>query len=191
MSESHKACRLADSARFYLRDATADAHARLDAMMSRLDLADAADYARFLRAQAAPFLAVEAALDAAGAEAVVPDWPQRRRAEALKQDLAALGEPIPEPAATVSLTSAAAILGAAYVLEGSRLGGAMLVRTLPDTAPKAFLTPGNPLLWRTFTATLDERLSSGDERAEAARSACAVFDLFSESARRVLGVDPS
>jgi heme oxygenase len=182
---------LADSARFYLREATADAHARLDAMMCRLDLAEAADYARFLKAQAAPFLTVEAALDIAGAEAVVPDWPQRRRADALRQDLAALSEPIPEPAAMVSLTSAPAILGAIYVLEGSRLGGAMLVRTVPDALPKSFLTPGNPLLWRTFIAILDERLSSGDERAEAARSARAVFDLFATSARRVLGADRS
>ena len=180
---------MADSARFFLREATAPAHARLDGLFSSLDLGDAADYARFLTAQAGAFLDLEAALEAAGVAEVLDDWPVRRRSRALRDDLTALGEPIPAPQSPPALPGPAAILGAVYVLEGSRLGGAMLVRTVPDAAPKSFLTPGNPLLWRTFVAILDERLSSGDERAEAARSASAVFDIFTAAARRVIGAD--
>jgi len=183
--------RLADSARFHLRAETAEAHERLDALFSRFHLANPSQYAQFLKAQAGAFMAVEAALDAAGAEAVVPDWPARRRSQALCDDMAALGEAVPAPLALPGIVGEPAILGALYVLEGSRLGGAMLVRTVPDASPKSFLTPGNPVLWRTFIAILDERLSSGDERAEAARSARAVFDLFATSARRVLGADRS
>ena len=180
---------MADGARFFLREATADAHARLDGLFSSFDLGDPADYARFLRAQAGAFFGVEASLEAAGVAQVLDDWPARRRAQLLREDLTTLGAVIPAPETPPVIVGEAAILGAVYVLEGSRLGGTMLVRTLSDTAPKTFLTPGNPLLWRTFVATLDKRLSSGEERAEAAKSACAVFDIFTVSALRVLGAD--
>ena len=180
---------MSQSARFVLKAATAAAHDRVDTLFSRFDLIDPVDYGRFLQAQAGAFLGVEAALDAAGAERVLADWPQRRRASAVRDDLSALGLPLPDAVAVPDILGDAAILGAAYVLEGSRLGGAMLVRTVPDTSPKSFLTPGNPLLWRAFVAILDERLSSEDERADAATTASAVFDIFATSARRHLGVD--
>ncbi|KQS55600.1 hypothetical protein ASG17_05880 [Brevundimonas sp. Leaf363] len=180
---------MVDSARFFLREATADAHARLDVLFSGFDLADRADYARFLKAQAGAFFGVEAALDKAGADVVLPDWPARRRSQALRDDLIALKEAVPEAMPEPLLPNPAAILGAAYVIEGSRLGGAMLVRTVADTAPISFLAPGNPLHWRSFVAILEKRLSSADERTEAARSASAVFDIFTASALRVLGAD--
>ena len=180
---------MSQSARFVLKAATADAHDRVDALFSRFDLADPGDYGRFLQAQAGAFLGVEAALDAAGAERVLTDWVQRRRTQAVRDDLSVLGIPLPDAAPVPELIGDAAILGAVYVLEGSRLGGAMLVRTVPDTLPRSFLTPGNPLLWRAFVAILDERLSSEDERADAAKTASAVFDIFATSARHHLGVD--
>ncbi|MFJ6023000.1 biliverdin-producing heme oxygenase [Brevundimonas sp. NPDC092305] len=177
------------TARFHLKAATAEAHDRLDALFSRFDLSLADDYGRFLQAQAGPFLAVETALDAGGAGRLLADWPERRRADALRDDLVALGLPVSEPVERPVYDSEAAMLGAIYVLEGSRLGGAMLVRRVPDTAPKRFLTPGNPLLWREFVSVLDERLSSEGARAEAAAAASVVFDLFTRSARELTGAD--
>lgn len=58
---------MAESARFALRAATSEAHERLDALFSRFDLGDRADYSEFLLAQAGAFLPVGAALDRAGA----------------------------------------------------------------------------------------------------------------------------
>src|SRR5689334_6570101 len=107
-----------------LRDATAAAHDEVDALFSRVDLTNAAGYRAFLSAQAFAHLAVEAALDAAGAERVIADWPERRRAALLRADLAELGIAA-EQGSPPSLSGAASIAGAAYVLEGSRLGGAM------------------------------------------------------------------
>lgn len=158
-------------------------------MFSRFDLADPAGYADFLRAQAGAFLAVETALDGAGAVDFVPDWKARRRSGALLGDLAALGVTPPAQPTPPDFPTEAAVLGGLYVLEGSRLGGAMLVRTVPDGLPRSFLSPGNPAAWRAFVALLDARLSSDIQVQEAAASAGAVFAIFEMSARDVLGVE--
>lgn len=175
------------SPRFALRAATSDAHERLDARFSTFDLSHAVDYGAFLRAQAGAFFPMEDALDAAGADTLIADWPERRRSLALRADLAALNLPDPAPVAVPALTSQAAILGALYVLEGSRLGGAMLVRSVPNSLPKTFLAPGNPAAWRAFVAVLDQRLSSQADLDEAAKAASAVFAAFASSADNILG----
>ncbi len=175
------------SARFDLRAATSHAHERLDARFSTFDLAHPVDYGAFLRAQAGAFFPMEDALDAAGAQNVIADWPERRRSAALRADLAALDLPEPAPVPVPALASDAAILGALYVLEGSRLGGAMLVRRVPDTWPRSFLTSGNPTLWRALVGVLDERLSSPTDIAAASAAATSVFEAFESSASNILG----
>lgn len=177
------------SARFALRAATSEAHERLDARFSTFDLADPAGYGAFLLAQAGAFFPMEDALQAAGVSRVIDDWPARRRSEPLRADLDALGLSDPESVAVPSLRSEADILGALYVLEGSRLGGAMLVRTVPDGLPRSFLTPGNPAAWRAFVTVLDQRLSSPADLDAAAATASAVFEAFAASASNALGKD--
>lgn len=173
--------------RFALKAATAQAHERLDARFSRLDLAVRDDYIAFLRAQAGALVPVEAALDAAGAERVVEDWLTRRRSGALLADLEQLGAIAPAAVPAPTLRSQTALLGAIYVLEGSRLGGAVLARTVPDTLPRRFLAPGNPDAWRAFVRKLDEQLSSQADIEDAARAANAVFETFSSAASNILG----
>lgn len=175
------------SPRFALKAATAEAHQRLDDRFSTLDLAKRDDYAAFLMAQAGAFPPIEAALDRAGVESLVLDWPTRRRSAALLADLADLGLEPPPPAPAPPLSSEADSLGALYVLEGSRLGGALLIRTVPAGLPKSFLTPGNPAAWRAFVTILDERLSSQADIDAAARTATAVFKAFSSAASMILG----
>jgi heme oxygenase len=182
---------MAESARFALRAATSEAHERLDALFSRFDLGDRAGYSEFLLAQAGAFLPIEAALNLAGAADILPDWSDRMRSQALLSDLDAMGLAAPAPVPTPTFETDAALLGGLYVLEGSRLGGAMLVRTVPDSLPKSFLLPGNPAAWRAFVTVLDERLSSAASVDAAAVSAMAVFDAFAISARRSAGADPT
>jgi heme oxygenase len=83
------------SARFLLRDATASWHERVDALFSNTDLADPRQYGGFLLAQAAAHLAVEQALDRANVAEIVSDWPERRRGNLIRLDLATLGEQMP------------------------------------------------------------------------------------------------
>lgn len=175
------------SARFALKAVTASAHDRLDARFSRLDLADRRDYGAFLLAQAGAFPPIEEALDRSGAAEVVVDWPSRRRSAALLADIAALGLQRPPEVSSPVLGSTADILGALYVLEGSRLGGTVLVRAVPDSLPKSFLAPGNPAAWRVFVKMLDERLSSQADIDQAAGTAQAVFEAFSSAALNILG----
>lgn len=173
------------SARTALRTATAADHDAVDRAFGRFDLSDRDDYARFLTAQAAAFLPVEAALDRAPGIALVEDWDQRRRSDALTGDLAALGVAPPRPLAAPPLADAEAVLGALYVLEGSRLGGSLLARGVPDDFPRAFLAPAHSALWRGLLAMLENRLVTEGQRANAIAAARAVFALFEKGARDV------
>lgn len=169
-------------ARMALRRLTAEAHERVDAGFGRFDLGTAGGYAAFLRAQAAAHLPVEAALDAAGAERVVGDWPARRRAAALRADLRALGAATPELLPAPAFDSPAAILGGVYVLEGSRLGGAMLARSVDPAFPCGFLKPGQSPTWRALIVTLDDSLRTDEDIGVAVCAAKAVFSLFGQAA---------
>jgi heme oxygenase len=175
------------SARAALREATADAHARVDTAFGGFGLDDATTYRRFLQAQAAAFLPTEAALDGAQADRVIADWPQRRRGALLEADLATLGasaHPLPQPV----LSTAATICGAVYVLEGSRLGGAMLVRGVAADLPTAFLrAPAEPGAWRGLLDRLDTVLPDEATRAEATQTALIIFDLFARAAEATRG----
>ncbi len=166
-----------------LRAATGIAHERLDARFGVFDLADTRDYGRFLQAHAAALMPVEAALDTAGMAALLDDWPARRRAALIAADLAALGLAMPAPVPVAPLANMAAAWGAAYVVEGSRLGGAMLARRVADDAPRAYLaTPLPKGAWRLFLGRLDAALDADAARATAIRGALATFAVFEAAA---------
>lgn len=175
-----------------LRRETAALHARLDGALdfapSRLDRAR---YGRFLHATAELVDPLEQALGAApGFAELLPDRARRVKRALLDQDLAALGvgEPV-VPASVPPLPDAAAAFGAAYVLEGSMLGGAVLARSLgPSLALSreqglAYLTAYGPELsamWQHFVAALSAFGAEldGGARTRLVSSACAVFDAF-------------
>jgi heme oxygenase (biliverdin-IX-beta and delta-forming) len=163
--------------------APGSAHDEVDALFSRLDLSSSAGYRAFLSAQARAHLSVEAALDRAGAERVFPDWAQRRRAALLRADLRELGID-PTPGVAPSLSDAAEIAGAAYVIEGSRLGGVLLRRSVGDRLPTRFLSaPAEPGAWRALLLRLDVVLADDRDLARAVAAARAVFARFAEAGR--------
>ncbi len=190
MTTSASAARSAGmaDARAALRRETAPDHERLDALFGRFRLDDPADYRAFLTAHAMALPAVEQALDAAGFATLLDDWPRRRRADAIAADLVALGASVPAPLAAPPLDSPAAQWGAAYVVEGSRLGGAMLARSVPDGLPLAYLgTPQAPGAWRRFLETLDKHIHRPQDIQQATETARAVFGLFEQAGRDVTG----
>ena len=174
------------TARAALRAATGDEHERVDAAFSRFDLSSGAGYRGFLIAQAEGFLPVEAALDEAGAAALLPDWPGRRRGNLLRADLAAMNVTRPEPFSVPAfISSKASIFCAIYVLEGSRLGGAVLKRTVPGHFPRRFLEARQAAgSWRTLLQALDEFLIRPDDLDAAISAAREVFARFEQGARR-------
>ena len=147
------------TARFALKAATDDIHRELDERLSTLDLAAENDYRRFLDFHARTVPAVEASLASGGLGDMVEGWCASRRSDAIAGDLAALGKPMPKPVEPPVLTGVGELLGAAYVLEGSRLGGRVLERRLGPGLPNAFLKGDGSLgPWPALIAVMDRLL---------------------------------
>lgn len=183
MSEDHQRSRKR-SPRFRLRERTAAAHQRVDDLFSRLRLDRHEDYRRFLTAQASAFLPVEDLLIELGIEHHVPGFTAGRRGPLLLKDLADLGVAATPRLPAPALNDVAAQLGAAYVLEGSRLGGAMLQKGVPQTFPARFLRAESQLSWTAFVQILDRQLERETQMETAVSAAQAVFAMFELSAAR-------
>lgn len=163
-----------------LRAATASDHDRVDATFGGFALGDAAGYRRFLLAHGRALPAVEAAL--AAAAHALPAW--RPRTAALADDLAALGEAMPPPL-DFGVANEAESWGALYVIEGSRLGGQLLARSVPAGLPAAYLSARHLSgEWRALLAALDARAAAeGDDwRTAATAGARATFALYARAA---------
>ncbi|WP_201799955.1 biliverdin-producing heme oxygenase [Andreprevotia sp. IGB-42] len=146
-----------------LRSATAALHAELDDLLSSDAFAGVAQYRRFLAAQAAALVPLEAALEAAGIDTLLPDWPARCRRFVLQADLAQLGEVPGAPDAPPQIAADASRWGYAYVLEGSRLGARLLSRQLEASGNPALQAAGSFLqhgsgqpFWQTFLTGLEQ-----------------------------------
>lgn len=179
---------MAAETRAHLRVATSLKHRALDEALSALQLDRRQDYARFLWVNAA-ISPIEIALEDAGIQGDLADWPRRARRQALHADLADLGFPCDAVAATPSLPTAAARMGLAYVIEGSRLGAAVLsqrMRASRDPAvPRAmrFIDHGRAEgLWRAFAARLEEVVVTAKDRRQAEAAALWGFDQFLQRA---------
>lgn len=175
--------------RMRLRKATAAAHQALDTQVTHSQLADLTDYRHFLEASAAALIPLEAALEDSDVSAIVDDWCDRTRANAIRIDLARVGGHV-HPLPPVKRLGRAEMLGALYVLEGSRLGAKYLLRTAKASSDPvvagatAYLGHGEDKpLWPTFLAVLERESPSVDE-ADAIAGAAMAFDLFSTAFAR-------
>ncbi len=170
-----------------LRDATAAAHDRVDAAFADFDLSDRASYARFLRAHAEVVWPMEAALPGAR---LIEDWDSRKRGALLKEDLAQLPRSVDselvEGQAFVWLganSDLSVIAGTLYVLEGSRLGGRFLARSLPRGFPRAYLDADQRAeKWQQLLSRIAQLLTDGAALDSAIAAAEATFAAFERSA---------
>ena len=169
--------------RFALKAATDDVHRELDDRLSALDLATDDGYRRFLGFHARTGPAIEGALVAAGLSKLIEGWDEGRRSEALKSDLGVLGQSMPAPAAAPPITTTAEALGAAYVLEGSRLGGRILRGRVGKHLPARFLGESGHNPWPRVVAALDRHLHSEADVDEARHSARRTFGFFLDAAK--------
>jgi heme oxygenase len=168
-----------------LRAQTRDCHADVDEIFGRFDLSSLVEYQHFLSAHARAVPAVETAIEQAGIGKLVPDWPERRRREHLLADLAALGVEAPPLLPQPIFSTDASLWGAAYVLEGSKLGGAMLARSVPVDLPLRYLSPHGPKTgMKAFMDALDNAPVTDPSKAVAA--ARSVFALFHKAAEMEL-----
>ncbi|BEV00265.1 biliverdin-producing heme oxygenase [Novosphingobium olei] len=169
--------------RAWLRDSTRDDHARVDDAFASFRLSDRSSYADFLAAHGRALLPLERWI---GAGALLPGW--RGRSEAVVEDLHALAEPVPEAPALEWPRDEAARLGALYVLEGSRMGAAVLARDVSDDLPNGYLTSrAAPGQWQALLTLLESKGSEGGTpwRQRALEGASRAFALFHAAAQEV------
>lgn len=176
-----------DNIRQRLRAYGGALHQQVDDAFSGFSLEDADGYRQFLQAHGAALFSLERALENAGIEQLLSDWPARRRREALHADLTALGCSVPMPLPVTASASAGWCWGAAYVLEGSRLGGQVLLRHLRAAQPEA---PAHylghaaaPGLWTAFLQQLEAGAAGIDEH-ELQRGVDDAFGLFLRAAEQ-------
>jgi heme oxygenase len=175
-----------------LRQETGSAHSRLDRSLGLIDRLSApgqmgqvlAGYHllhRQTEAEIAPFLADIADLDFAA----------RRRSPLIAEDLHALGHcAFLDNAIRLGIATRAAALGALYVLEGSSLGGRVILKELKSRgaslAGLGFLDAyGNDTgrRWRSFLAILEREVTSSEHKIEAVKGALNTF-AFAERCLR-------
>ncbi len=173
-----------------LRTATAEAHWKLDEKLGRFDLTRPAGYRQFLEANAAALLPLEDTLLASGVVEEFPDWPQRSRTAAILADLSQLGGDA-RPLQSAPQFSLETMLGTLYVLESSRLGAAVLLRTVegsPDplvASTTAFLSHGlHQGLWQSFLKRMESHAPALNGDAGVVAGALQTLALFEDAAAR-------
>lgn len=168
--------------RFALKRVTNEAHDRVETIVRDAGMFETRDgFQRYLAATFEMRARYERLLDLNHAERVWADYPARRIAALVAQDIADLGgvavspEPVDE-----KIYSAGELLGMLYVLEGSSLGARVLVKLVADLGLSAsfgarhlFRQAEDRGAWRSFIDTL-----SASHEPACHDSARATFDAF-------------
>jgi heme oxygenase len=158
------------SVRTYLKEASAPLHEAVDQSFSSYKLSDPAHYLNFLEVHAVALFQIEPMLEQAGVRRILPDWDERFRRKALQSDICALGGNQFDDQGLPVAFDDAMLWGAAYVLEGSRLGSRYLSRQVcgpewdGEGVPLAYLTHGqDAALWPQFLRRLEEAAPTLDQ----------------------------
>ena len=171
-----------------LNQITNEPHQKLDALVkAHKPFDDVASFARFVVAQYLFQSELKALYTDPALKQIVPDLPERCRAEQAKADLADLNTEVPAPVAgAVNAPSKAEALGWIFVSEGSKLGAAFLIKRavglgLSDTFGARHLgepAGGRAEGWKSFTRTLDALEFNAEEEAAVEKGAIDAFVRF-------------
>lgn len=173
-----------------IKEATKDAHVALEKqVVQRLkSIRSNADYAALLKYFYAYFNHVEKAIAPYITENLLPDYKERRNSNYIKNDILALGSKIEDlPATTVPvIDNAVKALGALYVMEGSIMGGSIIVKMLE----KGGVTDGVSFfsgygeatgpMWQTFVSVMNREAVSDAQQADMIQAANETFSHFSK-----------
>ena len=183
IQDARRTLRSGSDLRAHLRERTAGTHATLDERLDALPLETPEGYGLFLKVVAAGLLPLEAYLKQHGIARILDDWPLRERTPAIREDLSRLagGRTFSVDRSRLPLAPVLGHLwGALYVLEGSRLGGRVLRRRVPEGLPTAYLDHGrDAALWPSFLQRLKSAEADWEPMVAGAEAA---FALFHEAA---------
>jgi len=171
-----------------IKDATKTAHQQLEGVVVRRlkTIGNKEDYAIFLKHFYAYFHAVERTIAPYITTAILPDYKERRNAAYLRDDIESLGYTLDQlpTAQAPEVKNIPEALGALYVLEGSIMGGSIIVKMLE----KSGITEGISFFsgygeatgekWTAFIEVLNRLASQPREEELAIRAANATFANF-------------
>jgi heme oxygenase len=183
-----------------LNQITNEPHSKLDALVkAHAPFETQANFARFVATQYLFQSELVSLYNDAELIAIVPDLPERCRAEAAKADLADLETEIPAPVAgAVNNPSKAQALGWIFVSEGSKLGAAFLIKRavglgLSETFGARHLgepVGGRAEGWKRFVKTLDGLAFSAEEEAAVEKGAIDAFNRFTVLLEQAYATEP-
>ena len=166
------------SVREELREATASVRAELDGIAETQLGQGAEGYGRFLAGLGAVIIPLEKRLELSGIGNVLPDWNLRARRFDLKADLREMAQPC-DFLEMPLFRAPAELLGAAYVLESSRLDAALLLRTIGQSKATRFLRHGQGKgLWPRFLYLFEASSEVREHLEQTKATAMEVFRLF-------------
>lgn len=153
-----------------LKVATTSSHDSLDQRIMAGDpFASRERYGLFVKVQYQFHREIDALYESALLEPLLPDLAGRRRFPLIGQDLADLGQELPQPESATAFSTAeipdiASALGWLYVAEGSNIGAGFLIKQAEKLGLSgefgarhlAGAPEGRGRHWRTFTAALDQ-----------------------------------
>lgn len=172
-----------------IKEATKSSHLQLEKVVVQKlkNIRSKADYADLLKHFYAYFNAIEKSIAPYITPELLPDYSERRNSSYIKKDIEELGFTTEElPAAQApQIDTAAKALGALYVLEGSIMGGSIIVQMLAKggiTEGVSFFSgygEATGQMWGTFTAVLNNAAAAAESDQEAAiQTANATFSQF-------------
>lgn len=179
-----------------IKEATKSAHQHLEKqVVKRLKaIRNENDYAGLLKYFYAYFHHLEQVISPYLSAEVLPDYATRRNSSYLKKDIEELGDCLHyglPPTTVPDITSRLQALGALYVMEGSVMGGSIIVQMLE----KAGVTKGisffsgygadTKRMWAAFTEVLNAEANTPARQQEAMQAARDTFSHFSGLFERV------
>ncbi len=175
---------------YSIKEATKTAHQQLEVVVVKKlkAIRSNADYADLLKHFYAYFNAVEKAIDPFITKEVLPDYGERRNSSYIRRDIESLGFTIDElpEAQPPAITSIPEALGALYVMEGSIMGGRIIVQMLE----KGGITNGVSFfsgygedtgkMWGVFTGVMNQYASAESAQQQAIKAANETFSRFGQ-----------
>ncbi len=183
-----------------LKAATRDAHGGLDSfIMAAKPFESRENFGKFVETQYLFHRDLDVFFANETLDGLLPDLKGRRRLAMIEQDLADLGLAIPETGAARFTDETpfdlAQAMGWLYVVEGSNLGAAFLLKDAAKLGlgeefgarHLAGAPEGRGLHWRTFTAALDEISLTVEEEERVVAGAEAAFRAVHAYAQQRMG----
>lgn len=173
-----------------IKESTKTAHQTLEkqVVLKLKAIRSNADYANLLKHFYAYFNKVETAIKPFLTQQVLPDYAERRTSKYIKDDIEALGENVNDlpNAVAPKIDNVQQALGALYVMEGSIMGGSIIVQMLA----KGGVTDGvsffsgygeqTGAMWGKFVGVLNAHANNEAEEQASIDAANATFSQFAD-----------